>query len=299
MLDLLSSCKLCPRQCGVNRLKGELGFCRAGKDLKIYSYHLHFGEEPPISGARGSGTIFFSHCNSHCVYCQNYKFSRQGEGKIVGVDELAGMMLDLQKKGAHNINLVTPTHFVPLIIDAINVAKKSGLFIPIVYNTNGYEMPETLDLLKDIVDIYLPDMRYGDNKMAEKYSSLPDYVSYNKKAVKMMHEQAGDLIIENSIAKKGLLIRHLVLPNGIAGTKEIMRFIKEEISPNTYISLMSQYYPVFEAYKYPEINRQITRREYQEATDIMLEFGLENGWCQEPPSESDRDSLLGENFEPI
>lgn len=296
MLDLLTSCKICPRMCGVNRLKSEKGFCGSWKDLRVYSYHLHFGEEPPISGTSGSGTIFFSYCNSRCVYCQNYKFSRLNSGEDIEVEKLSGIMLDLQIQGAHNINLVTPTHFVPQIITAIRIAKNKGLQIPIVYNTNGYELPETLELLKGIVDIYLPDMRYGNNEMAMKYSSLPDYVSYNRKAVKKMHEQVGDLVMENGIAIRGLLIRHLVLPNNITETREILKFIRDEISQDTYISLMGQYYPVFKANQYPEINRQITEKEYEEAVNIMLNLGLENGWCQEKPTQKDRNTFLGVNF---
>lgn len=296
MLDLLSSCKICPRQCGVNRLNGEIGFCGGAKDLKIYNYQLHLGEEPPISGTKGSGTIFFTYCNSRCVYCQNYKFSQLGEGKEVGIDGLSGIMLDLQKKGSHNINLVTPTHYVPQIISAIKISRGMGLNIPIVYNTNGYELPETLELLKGIIDIYLPDMRYSNNEMAFKYSSLPDYVSYNRKAVKLMYEQVGDLIIEDGIAKRGLIIRLLVLPNNIAGTRDTMKFIKEEISPNVHISLMSQYYPVFKANQYPGLVRQIAEKEYEDALNMMLDLGLDNGWCQDTPSSVDRTSLLGVNF---
>lgn len=296
MLNLLSSCKLCPRRCGVNRLKGKKGFCGAGKDLKTYNYHLHFGEEPPISGIKGSGTIFFSHCNSRCVYCQNYKFSQLEEGKKIEINELAESMLTLQRQGAHNINLVTPTHFVPQIILAIDTAKEMGLSIPIVYNTNGYEVQETLDLLNGIIDIYLPDMRYSNNEMAERYSELKDYVTYNRNAVKIMYKQAGDLVMEDGIAKKGLIIRHLVLPNGIAGTEETMKFIKDEISPSTYISLMSQYYPVYKAGEYQELNRQITVKEYEEAVNIMSDLGLENGWIQEMPTDEDRSDYFGVNF---
>lgn len=295
MIDLLSSCKLCPRRCGVNRLNSEKGFCGAGKDLRIYNYHLHHGEEPPISGVTGSGTIFFTYCNSRCAYCQNYRFSQLGEGKKIEIDELADIMLELQKKGAHNINLVTPTHFVPQIIIAVKAARGRGLSIPIVYNTNGYEMPETLELLKGIVDIYLPDMRYSSNEMAEKYSSLVDYVSYNRDAVRIMYQQAGELVVENGIAKKGLIIRHLVLPDDIAGTQETMRFIMDEISQNVHISLMGQYYPVYKANAYPEIDRQITQKEYEDALDIMLSLGLTNGWCQDIP-DIDRSTYLGVNF---
>jgi putative pyruvate formate lyase activating enzyme len=296
MLELLSSCQLCPHRCKVNRLKGEKGFCKAGKNAKVYSAHLHFGEEPPISGEKGSGTIFFSQCNSRCIYCQNYKFSQVDEGKKIEIKELAEIMLKLQKQGAHNINFITPQHFIPHIIEAITIARKNGFSIPIVYNTNGYDLPETIELLKGYIDIYLPDMRYSTNEMGMKYSSLKNYADYNRSAVKKMYDQVGDLIMEGDIAKKGLIIRHLVLPNDISGTRETMKFISEEISKNTHISLMSQYYPVFQAEKNPDINRQITEKEYQYAIDAMAEFGLENGWVQESPSAKDRDIFLGENF---
>lgn len=287
MMDLLSSCRLCPRQCGVNRLKGEKGFCGAGKDVRIYNYQLHFGEEPPISGTSGSGTIFFSYCTSRCVYCQNFRFSQLCEGKDIGIEVLSGIMLELQGKGAHNINLVTPTHYVPQIIIAIKIARDKGLSIPIVYNTSGYELPDTLRLLNGIVDIYLPDMRYSRDEIAVRYSSLPNYVYYNREAVKIMYKQ-GDLII-----------RHLVLPNGIAGTRETMEFIRNKLSADVHISLMGQFYPVFNASQYPEINRQITEQEYEEALNIMLGLGLENGWSQDIPSASERASFLGVNFPPV
>lgn len=296
MLNPLSSCQLCPHRCRVNRLKNEKGFCGAGKDVVVYSYHLHFGEEPPLSGTRGSGTIFFSFCNSRCVYCQNYKFSRLHEGKIISIGELAEIMLSLQEEGAHNINLVTPTHFVPQIILALNTAKTKGLSIPIVYNTGGYELEETLEVLDGIIDIYLPDMRYSKNEFAVKYSGLPEYVSYNRNAVKVMFRQVGNLVLEDGIAKRGLIIRHLVLPNGQAGTRETMKFIKNEISPGVYISLMGQYYPVFKANQYPEINRCITQPEYESAIDVLCELGLKNGWCQEKHTGTDRKKFLGANF---
>jgi putative pyruvate formate lyase activating enzyme len=296
MLDLLSSCQLCPHKCKVNRLKGAKGFCKAGKDAEVYSAHLHFGEEPPISGACGSGTIFFSRCNSRCVYCQNYKFSQQGEGKKVEIDELAEIMLDLEKKGAHNINLVTPQHFIPHIIEAINICRKRGFSLPVVYNTSGYDLPETISILRGYIDIYLPDMRYSNNEMGMKYSFLPNYADYNRQAVKKMYEEVGDLVLEDGAAKKGLIIRHLVLPNNISGTRDVMKFIAEKLSKSAFISLMSQYYPVYHANRFSEISRQITEQEYQDALDAMAFFGLENGWIQESPSQKDRDVFLGENF---
>jgi len=295
-LDLLSSCELCPHRCQVNRLKGELGFCRAGEDIVVYDYQLHLGEEPPLSGTRGSGTIFFSHCNSRCVYCQNYRFSQSGDGRKVTIRELAEMMLFLQKQGAHNINLVTATHFVPEIIAAFTISAENGLRVPIVYNTNGYELPETLKLLEGIVDIYLPDMRYSNDAAAQKYSSLPDYVSYNREAVKIMYQQVGDLQIKDGIATRGLIIRHLVLPNDIAGSRDTLTFIKNELSPAVAVSVMGQYYPLFQASRYPELNRQPTAAEYEPVLALVDELGLVNGWCQEIPDETDRNRFLGENF---
>lgn len=297
MLNLLKSCQLCPRCCKVNRLKDKKGFCGAGKDIIMYNSHLHFGEEPPISGIKGSGTIFFAYCNSRCVYCQNYKFSQLGEGRVVSILELSELMLKLQKDGAHNINLVTPTHFVPQIIDALYSAKENGLHIPIVYNTSGYELEETLQILEGVIDIYLVDMRYSNDRLAMKYSELPDYVYYNRKAVKIMYNQVGDLIIENGIAKRGLIIRCLVLPNRISGIKETMRFIRNDISSQTHISLMSQYYPVFKSSQYPEINRKIKQSEYEEAVDVMYKLGLVNGWCQDKHTKRDRSKFLGVNFQ--
>jgi len=296
MLNPLSSCQLCPRRCEINRLDNEKGFCGAGKNAVVYTYGLHFGEEPPISGSKGSGAIFFSYCAARCVYCQNYKFSQLGKGNIVSDSELAYIMLGLQKKGAHNVNLVTPTHFVPQIINAVHIARRAGFSLPIIYNTNGYELPETLALLEGTVDIYLPDMRYSNNALAMKYSSVPNYVTYNRKAVKIMYRQVGNLVIKNGIAKKGLIIRHLVLPNNIAGTRETLQFIKSEISIDAHISLMGQYYPVFNAGQYPEINRQIQDAEYENAIEIMQELGFMNGWYQKRHTELDRRDFLGVNL---
>ena len=299
MRELLSSCQLCPRRCRVNRLQGETGFCGAtGSEPKIYSYQVHWGEEPPLTGTGGSGTIFFSHCHGRCVYCQNYHFSCLGQGKTVAIMELVDIMLQLQGRGVHNINLVTPTHFVPQIIEAAGIARDKGLTIPIVYNTNGYELPETLELLKGIVDIYLPDMRYSSDAAALKYSMMPGYVPINRQAVKIMHDQTGDLVIKDGAATRGLIIRLLVLPNRVAGVADSLRFIKEEIGTDVYLSLMEQYYPVFQANQYPEIARQITVEEYQEVRDIMIEYGFTRGWCQDKPEPRARDRFLGVNLDP-
>jgi putative pyruvate formate lyase activating enzyme len=242
----------------------------------------HHGEEPPISGYQGSGTIFFSHCNMACVYCQNYEFSQSEEGRELDSEELADFMLQLQSLNCHNINLVTPTHVMPQILKALSQAIPRGLKLPIVYNTGGYELAEILRLLEGIVDIYLPDMRYADNKMAIKYSNAPDYPKYNQEALKEMHRQVGIAQIDTEgIIKMGVIIRHLVLPEDICGTDEIMQFIAKELSKDTYISLMSQYHPCFKAYDLPEINRRISYEEYETAKKSMEKYGLYNGWIQE------------------
>lgn len=279
---LLESCVICPRKCRVNRLKNERGFCRVGKLAKVFNYQPHHGEEPPISGTNGSGTIFFSSCNMHCVYCQNYTFSQQDQGKEVGEEELAQMMLTLQAKGCHNINLVTPTHQMPQILIALKIAADSGLKIPIVYNSSGYELSEVIKLLEGVVDIYLADLRYGDEPAGAKYSKAKDYPKYSQEALKEMQRQVGVAEIgADGMIKKGLIIRHLVLPNGLSGTEKIMRFISKELSPETYISLMSQFLPTYKAAEFKELNRRLTFKEYQEAKEIMEKYRLSNGWIQE------------------
>lgn len=279
---LLSFCKVCPHQCKVNRLVGQQGFCRSGKEVIISSYNAHFGEEPPLVGSSGSGTIFFTNCNLRCVYCQNYPISQLGNGNKVTLLELAKIMLELQKRRCHNINLVTPTHFVPQILKGLQLAIKMGLRIPIVYNTSGYESVGTLKLLDGVVDIYLPDARYADNKIAKKYSAAPNYFEVMKKALKEMYRQVGELIINKSgVAHSGLIVRHLVLPGGLSGSRKIMRFIAREISPHTYISLMAQYFPAYQASQFPLLSRKINREEYNEVLQVFKVEGLENGWFQE------------------
>ncbi|MCJ7657307.1 MAG: radical SAM protein [Candidatus Atribacteria bacterium] len=278
---LLSSCEVCPHKCRVNRLKGERGFCRSGEEVMISSYNNHFGEEPPLVGNFGSGTIFFTNCNLKCVYCQNYPISQLGNGNKVTLQELAKIMLALQKRKCHNINLVTPTHFVPQILKSLKLAIKMGLFIPIVYNTSGYDSVNALRLLDGVVDIYLPDARYADNEIAIKYSSAPDYFEIMKKALKEMHRQVGDLALDKTgVARSGLIVRHLVLPEGLSGTKKIMHFIAREISPHTYISLMAQYFPAYQAGQFPPLSRRIDKEEYRKALQAFKEEGLENGWFQ-------------------
>jgi len=278
----LESCVLCPRKCKVNRLSGKKGFCRTGLKPKVYSYMAHHGEEPVISGSRGSGTIFFADCNMGCVYCQNYEFSQTGQGREVGFEELAGFMLELQGMGCHNINLVTPTHILPQILKSLKIAVSGGLNIPLVYNTGGYESADIIRLLDGIVDIYLPDMRYADAQQAVKFSGAPGYPENNQESVKEMFRQAGIARMDESgIIERGLIIRHLVLPNKVSGTEKIMQFIFEELSGDTYVSLMSQYLPYHRAAEFKEIGRRLTLGEYEEAQDMLEKYGLHNGWVQE------------------
>ncbi len=279
---LFSPCILCPRRCKVERTKGKKGICRVADELYVASYNLHFGEEPPISGYRGSGTIFFTYCNLRCVYCQNYPISQLGVGKKITIEELAKFMLYLQKRGAHNINLVTPTHYIYQIINALYIAVKQGLSIPIVWNTSGYEAPEGLSLLDGIVDVYLTDIRYFNNNHALRYSSVPDYKENVIRAVKIMYSQVGDLVLDKEgVAKRGLIVRHLILPNDVSSTREVLEFIYKEISPYTYVSLMNQYFPTYKALNFPQINRRITKDEFEKAVSYLEEIGLENGWIQE------------------
>ncbi len=248
----------------------------------VSSYNVHFGEEPPISGTRGSGTIFFTSCNLKCVYCQNFPISQLGNGLEVTTKDLAKMMISLQSRGCHNINLVTPSHFIPQILETLSFAWEAGFDLPLVYNSSGYDSIEALRLMEGIIDIYLPDMRYSDNRIAKKLSSAEDYVEVNRKAIREMYRQVGNLAIDQEgIAKRGLLIRHLILPNDLAGGRETFRFIKEEISPEAHVSLMGQYFPSFEASDDVSINRKITKEEYELAKESFFEAGLCSGWMQE------------------
>jgi putative pyruvate formate lyase activating enzyme len=274
-LNALSSCELCPRACRVNRLKNEKGKCETGRFARVSSYNPHFGEEAPLVGYRGSGTIFFTWCNLKCVFCQNYEISQLGEGVEVTPDELADIMLDLQRMGCHNINLVSPTHVIAQVIEALRIAAWKGLNLPIVYNTGGYDSIKTLRMLEGIIDIYMPDMKYGDNETAFKYSGIEGYFDVNKRAVKEMHRQTGDLIIdERGIARRGLIIRHLVLPNGLANSEKVIKFIAEELSKNTYLNIMDQYRPCYRADEYPELSRRITNKEWEEVVRLALKYGI-------------------------
>ena len=273
---MLEDCHLCPRHCGVDRLAGESGKCHVSNQALVSSYGPHFGEEAPLVGRHGSGTIFFTYCNLRCAFCQNYTISQLGEGSAVSKEGLAEMMLSLQAKGCHNINLVSPTHVLPYILEALEVAVGGGLHLPLVYNSGGYDSVETLRLLEGIVDIYMPDMKYSDDRIAEQLSGIKDYPRVNRAAVKEMHRQAGDLHIDKQgIAQCGLLVRHLVLPNGLAGTEDTITFLAQEVSPDTYLNVMAQYHPCHQAFDMPQLNRPLSREEFRHAIELARQQGLD------------------------
>jgi len=272
---ILESCTICPRNCHVNRLKGEKGVCKAGHLPEVSSYSPHFGEERPLVGLHGSGTIFLTHCNLRCVFCQNYSISHLGEGQEVSFERLSRMMVELQKIGCHNINFVTPTHYVPQILKALPEAIEMGLRVPLLYNTGGYDSIATLKLLDGVFDIFMPDFKFASSESAKEFSKAADYPEVARQAIKEMHRQAGDLIIEkNGIAQRGLLVRHLVLPSGLAGTREVMRFLATEISKNTYINIMDQYYPHGDIPGRSPLGRRISAEEFEEALRMAKEEGL-------------------------
>jgi putative pyruvate formate lyase activating enzyme len=278
----LKRCDLCPHLCGVNRLAGETGVCRAGARPRIASANVHWGEEPPISGTRGSGTIFLSGCSLHCKFCQNFPISQLGNGNDLTTVELAAKYMKLQSLGVHNINFVTPTHFLPQILAAIYIAVGKGFRLPVVWNSSGYERPDALRLLNGIVDIYLPDMKYSGDEEAVRFSSAPGYRDINRAAVLEMHRQVGHLQVdEDGVAQRGLIIRHLVLPEGGAGSVETLAWIGENLGRETHVSLMKQFFPAHEAASFPGINRKLSDGEYEEAVAALEEAGLENGWVQD------------------
>ena len=288
---MLAHCELCPHRCGVNRLAAERGFCRMGELPRISSWNLHCWEEPPISGTRGSGTIFFSGCTGRCLFCQNYPISQLGYGDEVAVERLAGMMLELQRKGAHNINFVTPTHFMPHILAALPQAIRGGLHLPLIYNTSGYESVEALCLLEGIVDLWLPDAKYADDRIARRLSGFKSYVENNRAALREIYRQVGDKLVLDAegIAVRGLIIRHMVLPGGLAGTAEVLRWIAGELSPRVHVSLMDQYFPAHRAIGDPPLGRKLTPEEYEAALEAFDAAGLEEGWRQTTADESDED----------
>ncbi len=272
---MLNDCCLCPRQCGVNRLAGEKGVCRTGNNAVVASYAPHFGEESPLVGSRGSGTIFLSHCSLRCVFCQNYEISHLGEGVEVTPKQLADIMMNLQQQGCHNINFVTPTHVVPQIVAALPYAVEAGLSVPLVYNSSGYDSVDTLKLLDQIIDIYMPDFKFWDPASAKKYAKAEDYPARARAAIMEMHKQVGDLVIDaDGLAVKGLLVRHLVMPEGLAETGKILHYLAEEISLHTYVNVMDQYRPCGRAHDYPPLDRQLSHDEYQEALNLAGKAGL-------------------------
>ncbi len=284
----LEACDLCGRECGVNRRESSAGAgCHTGEQAIMSSYGPHFGEEEPLVGSGGSGTIFFTWCNLRCQFCQNYQISQEGEGHEVEPQELARIMLALQAQGCHNINLVSPSHVVPQILAGLLVASEAGLRLPLVYNTGGYDLLKTLALLDGVVDIYMPDMKYADSDVGRRLSKVGNYATVNQAAVKEMHRQVGDLAVDTrGVARRGLLVRHLVLPEGLAGTDQIVRFLRDEISPNTYINVMAQYRPCYRACDVPPLDRRPTTHEYAEAVRLAQEAGLrldgrtERSWRQ-------------------
>lgn len=283
LLQILEECKVCPRQCRVNRLAGKKGYCGTANEIIIAHYGPHYGEEPPISGTRGSGTIFFSSCNLRCIFCQNYQISHYREGESCTIEKLADIFLLLEKQGCHNINLVSPTPYVPFIAVAIKKARLKGIKIPFVYNSNGYDSVEALKILEGLIEIYMPDFKYWNAAIAKKLSDVSvdkGYPEHAAAAIIEMKRQVGNLIIEKGIATKGLLIRHLVLPGNLAGFDKIMEWIRDNLGTGTFISLMSQYYPIHNAGKYPMMNRKIKHKEYDRLTDLLINEGFKNAFIQ-------------------
>lgn len=282
MVKRLEECRLCPHNCGVNRLKGEIGRCKSSANVKVALASLHYFEEPCISGKNGSGIVFFTNCNLACKYCQNYEISQMQKGKEITVEHLAEIFIKQQKRGANNINLVTPTSYVYQIIEALDIAKKNGLNIPIIYNTNGYEKKETIELLKGYIDVYLPDLKYYNNEIAKKYSGIDNYFEIATTAIKEMYKQVGHAIFnEDGLIQKGVIIRHLVLPNHILNTKHILKWIKENMPNDVYVSVMAQYFPTYKAKEDELINRKLTCKEYKQIEQYLYSLNLENGYIQE------------------
>jgi len=274
-IDMLKACTICPRKCGVNRFENELGHCKTGRQAVVSGFHPHFGEEPELVGSHGSGTIFFSHCNLLCNFCQNFEISHLGEGRAVDEGELAGFMLELQGMGCHNINLVTPTHVAPQITAALEIAREKGLTVPLVYNSSGYDRVSTLKLLDGLVDIYMPDFKFWSAEVAEQTCQAPDYPAVARRAITEMYRQVGSLQTNSAgIARRGLLIRHLVLPDNLAGTREICEFISKKISPDTYVNIMPQYRPCGLASQTRGLDRRLTAKEYLAAVRIARDQGL-------------------------
>ena len=280
-VKLLEKCTICPHNCGINRLNNQIGRCKSKNIVKIALYSTHNFEEPCISGKKGSGTVFFSNCNMNCVFCQNYEISQQGKGKEITIEELAEIFIKQQEKDVENINLVTPTSYVPQIIEAIKIARNKGLKLPIVYNTNGYEKVETLKMLEGYVDIYLPDFKYSDNELAKRLSKVDNYFEIATQALTEMYKQTGKAVFDDrGIMQKGMIIRHLVLPNHILNSRKVLKWINENMH-DVYVSVMAQYFPTYKAKDIEDINRKLTKEEYEQIENYLYRLDLENGYIQE------------------
>ena len=280
-LELLEKCTICPHNCGINRTSNQIGRCKSKDTVKIALYSIHNFEEPCISGKKGSGTVFFSNCNMNCVFCQNYEISQQGKGKEITIEELAEIFIKQQEKDVENINLVTPTSYVPQIIEAIKIARNKGLKLPIVYNTNGYEKVETLKMLEGYVDIYLPDFKYSDNELAKRLSKVDNYFEIATQALTEMYRQTGKAVFDDrGIMQKGIIIRHLVLPNHILNSRKVLKWINENMH-DVYVSVMAQYFPTYKAKDIEDINRKLTKEEYEQIENYLYRLDLENGYIQE------------------
>ena len=278
----LEKCSICPHMCGIDRNKGQVGRCKSGNKVKIALYSVHDFEEPCVSGENGSGTIFFSNCNMNCVFCQNYEISQQGKGKEITIERLAEIFLEQQNRNVNNINLVTPTSYVPQIIEAIKIARVNGLKIPIIYNTNGYENVETLKMLEGYIDIYLPDLKYAEDNLGLEYSKVKNYFEIATTAIKEMYRQVGSPKLNNDgIIEKGLIIRHLILPNNIENSKKVLKWIKENMNKDVYVSVMAQYFPTYKAKQIRDINRKLTKEEYEKVENYLYDLDIENGYIQE------------------
>lgn len=280
-VKILEKCAICPHNCGINRLNNQIGRCKSKDTVKVALYSTHNFEEPCISGKKGSGTVFFSNCNMNCVFCQNYEISQQGKGKEISIEELADIFIKQQEKDVENINLVTPTSYVPQIIEAIKIARKNGLKLPIVYNTNGYEKVETLKMLEGYVDIYLPDFKYSDNELGKRLSKVDNYFEIVTEALEEMYRQTGKAVFnEEGIMQKGMIIRHLVLPNHILNSRRVLKWINENMH-DVYVSVMAQYFPTYKAKEIDDINRKLTKEEYEQIENYLYRLDLENGYIQE------------------
>lgn len=280
-VKILEKCAICPHNCGINRLNNQIGRCKSKDTVKVALYSTHNFEEPCISGKKGSGTVFFSNCNMNCVFCQNYEISQQGKGKEISIEELADIFIKQQEKDVENINLVTPTSYVPQILEAIKIARKNGLKLPIVYNTNGYEKVETLKMLEGYVDIYLPDFKYSDNELGKRLSKVDNYFEIVTEALKEMYRQTGKAVFNGEgIMQKGMIIRHLVLPNHILNSRRVLKWINENMH-DVYVSVMAQYFPTYKAKEIGDINRKLTKEEYEQIENYLYRLDLGNGYIQE------------------